>query len=384
MATISLYAEPINRMTGLFRQIQTVVFNFQEEFLAMQTKSLRISNDACDMQDVISSIQASTRIQEEKIATLTDFEQECEDFIEDMERIDTAVADVITSRKDKFYEEYPYLKPEEEKKKLIEKLKDVLTKTADWCKAHWKELLATTLIVIGVIAAIVVIVGSKGLALAPVLTALLTAFGVAASTAATIATVTSIAIATIAVISLIGSATLNIIDTWKDMSENPTFKKWQTALNITSAVSNTIYSIGEILSLLCIKMGIVPKSGAGVGTGFMDDVVEGGASAKGLVGHDFEDYLSKTIGGDGSFSVGGRDFDGGIGNRWWEAKSGNYWSMLEENPNKLVKFKSDMGDRLRIATENGATYEIFSNTPIPESIKQWLTKKGIAFTELLD
>ena len=111
---------------------------------------------------------------------------------------------------------------------------------------------------------------------------------------------------------------------------------------------------------------------------------EGRISAKGLIGHDFEDYLSKTIGGEGSFSVGGRDFDGGIGNRWWEAKSGNYWSMLEENPNKLAKFKSDMGDRLRIATENGATYEIFSNTPIPESIKQWLTKKGITFTELLD
>ena len=107
-------------------------------------------------------------------------------------------------------------------------------------------------------------------------------------------------------------------------------------------------------------------------------------SAKGLIGHDFEDYLSKTIGGEGSFSVGGRDFDGGIGNRWWEAKSGNYWSMLEENPNKLAKFKSDMGDRLKIATENGATYEIFSNTQIPESIKQWLTKKGITFTELLD
>ena len=315
MATISLYAEPINRMTGLFRQTQTVVFNFQEEFLAMQTKSIRISNDTCDMQDVISSIQASTRIQEEKIATLTDFERECEDFIEDMERIDTAVADVITSRKDKFYEEYPYLKPEEEKKKLIEKLKDVLTKTADWCKAHWKELLATTLIVIGVIAAIVVIVGSKGLALAPVLTALLTAFGVATSTAATIATVTSIAIATIAVISLIGSATLNIIDTWKDMSENPTFQKWQTALNITSAVSNTIYSIGEILSLLCIKMGIVPKSGAGVGRGFMDDVVEGGTSANTLTDAQKSrlNVLENTINDhltDGDFSGTLRDLQG--------------------------------------------------------------------------
>lgn len=58
--------------------------------------------------------------------------------------------------------------------------------------------------------------------------------------------------------------------------------------------------------------------------------------------------------------------------------------MLEKNSSKLAKFKSDMCDRLRIASENGATYELFSNTPIPESIKQWLTKKGIPFTELLN
>ncbi len=63
---------------------------------------------------------------------------------------------------------------------------------------------------------------------------------------------------------------------------------------------------------------------------------EGGTSAKGLLGHNFEDYLTKNIGGEGSFSVGGRDFDGGVGNRWWEAKSGNYWNMLEEKPNELV------------------------------------------------
>ena len=112
-------------------------------------------------------------------------------------------------------------------------------------------------------------------------------------------------------------------------------------------------------------------------------VSEGGTSAKGLIGSDFEDYLNETIGGDGSFSVKGRQFDGAVGNRWWEAKSGNYWSMLEENPKELAKFKSDMGNRLKIATENGATYELFSNTPIPEPTKQWLSKKGISFTELL-
>ena len=58
--------------------------------------------------------------------------------------------------------------------------------------------------------------------------------------------------------------------------------------------------------------------------------------------------------------------------------------MLENNPNKLAKFKSDMGDRLRIAAQNNASYEIFSNTPIPNSIKMWLTKKGIHYTEILD
>lgn len=58
--------------------------------------------------------------------------------------------------------------------------------------------------------------------------------------------------------------------------------------------------------------------------------------------------------------------------------------MLEDNPKMLVKFKFDMGNRLRIATDDRATYELFSNTPIPESIKKWLIEKGISFTELLD
>ncbi len=108
----------------------------------------------------------------------------------------------------------------------------------------------------------------------------------------------------------------------------------------------------------------------------VSDAVMGGAdSPKGLIGHEFEDYLTQTIGGNGSFSVGGRDFDGGVGNRWWESKSGQYWDMITNDANKLSKFKSEMGERLRIAKENGATYELFSNTPIPDEIKVWLTQK---------
>ena len=40
----------------------------------------------------------------------------------------------------------------------------------------------------------------------------------------------------------------------------------------------------------------------------------GSRSAQGLTGKDFENYLTDIIGGNGSFSVGGREFDGSVSN----------------------------------------------------------------------
>jgi len=42
-----------------------------------------------------------------------------------------------------------------------------------------------------------------------------------------------------------------------------------------------------------------------------------------------------------------------------------------------------MGQRLNIAKQHGAQLKLFSNSPIPEFIKDWLTKKGIEFLEIL-
>ena len=57
--------------------------------------------------------------------------------------------------------------------------------------------------------------------------------------------------------------------------------------------------------------------------------------------------------------------------------------MLENNEKKARTFRDSIGDRLRIAKDNGATYELFSNTPIPQFYKEWLTKKVVPFTEIL-
>ncbi|MFC1894869.1 hypothetical protein ACFLYH_02875, partial [Candidatus Dependentiae bacterium] len=104
-------------------------------------------------------------------------------------------------------------------------------------------------------------------------------------------------------------------------------------------------------------------------------------------GKAFEDFLVKKFEGKGSFIAKSantsREFDGVVGNIWYEAKSGKYWDMIVSSKDKLRKFKGDMGRGLSIARAHGAIYELHSNVPIPQSIKDWLTVKGIKFTEWL-
>jgi hypothetical protein len=111
------------------------------------------------------------------------------------------------------------------------------------------------------------------------------------------------------------------------------------------------------------------------------------ANAANERGKAFEDFLVKKLGGRGSFKVKGkynsREFDGAIGNVWYEAKSGQYWERMMSSTQRINDFKADMIRGLDVAKENGAVYELHSNTPIPQNIKDWLTEKGIKFTEWL-
>jgi hypothetical protein len=111
------------------------------------------------------------------------------------------------------------------------------------------------------------------------------------------------------------------------------------------------------------------------------------ANAANTRGKEFEDFLVQKLGGRGSFrarsATASREFDGAVGNVWYEAKSGEYWDMLLSSKKKLEDFKGDMGRGLNVAKANGAIYELHSNSPIPQGIKNWLTKKGINFTEWL-
>ncbi len=112
MATIALYAKQINQMPGLIKDVKQSVTNYKSELTALQRKSLSINRSVCNLDSVISSIQSSTQTQEQTMASLDAFYQHSENFIADVVRIDGNLVDVINQRKDDFYDEYSYLKPE--------------------------------------------------------------------------------------------------------------------------------------------------------------------------------------------------------------------------------------------------------------------------------
>lgn len=102
-------------------------------------------------------------------------------------------------------------------------------------------------------------------------------------------------------------------------------------------------------------------------------------------GKAFEDFLQKTLGGTGSFTVksayGTREFDGSYGNVWYEAKFGKALSNIVSSKEELERFQRTMGKGLKIANLNGVKYELHSSEVIPQVIKDWCIDKGIGCVE---
>ena len=244
MATIALYQGKINQMPGLVNAAKQSVESLKTELSELNKKAARVDSGVCDLSDIISSVETCTRIEEDRIEALEDFQASMEEFVNDAVRIDSKAADAVNGNKENFYEEYDYLRPDSEKSGWEIFWEDV----GSWCKEHWKEIVTTVVIVAGAALAIAAVVCTGGVALAPMLAAGLTALGMASGTALTVATVTSLVVAGIAVASTLASSTLNLIDLWGDMSGNSTFQTWRTAMNWTSMISNGFYSVGSIFN----------------------------------------------------------------------------------------------------------------------------------------
>jgi hypothetical protein len=213
-------------------------------------------------------------MEEEKLESAITVQKKTNDFLELAARVDKQVEVLVNRNQDQFYKKYPRLEPvvttDAEKwgaaawewlcgvgtaiKENLEKgwdwIKDSVKKAWDGLVEFYKEhkkIIDTVLIVIGAVAAIAAVIGSGGVALVPLLGALGMSTGAAIAVSATVAVV--------AVVSTVASSTLNIIDVWFEI-DNATFNAWQKGLNITSGVTNFLYSVGNIYNSL---KGVSPQ-----------------------------------------------------------------------------------------------------------------------------
>ena len=75
MATIALYANKVNQMSGLIQDVKKSVGDFNTDLSSIRTSALNINRSVVNLDDVLSSIQSSSQTQEEKITSLDAVDQ---------------------------------------------------------------------------------------------------------------------------------------------------------------------------------------------------------------------------------------------------------------------------------------------------------------------
>jgi len=138
MATITLYAGKINQMPGLINEVKKSVVDYKSELSALRKKTLNINRSVCNLDEVISFIQASSQTQDRKIDSLEKFCSESEKFISEVIRIDEEVAEPYHNGK-KILQRILLFKTGKREKRW-EKIKDGLKSVAEWCKENWESI----------------------------------------------------------------------------------------------------------------------------------------------------------------------------------------------------------------------------------------------------
>lgn len=168
MATIALYKGKINQMPGLIRSAKNAVSGLDTQLDTLKRKCQKVNAAICNIDDVISTISASTRTQEEKIEALESFCENVEQFARDTVDTDENVAELVNKNKNDFYDKYSYLKPDSEKT-FFENAAEFLQKAAEWCKKHWKLIATVALVALAILAIVLVSGGILAGAIAAVL-----------------------------------------------------------------------------------------------------------------------------------------------------------------------------------------------------------------------
>lgn len=125
MAIISLSKTSIDVMADLVDGASLAVDGFCDQLISLGQMTALVNEEVYDLSVVRAEIQASTEIQVDKSSAIISFGVSIDVYASDVIRIDEDVEDLINERKEEFYEEYEYLKPDCER--------EWYEVFADWC-----------------------------------------------------------------------------------------------------------------------------------------------------------------------------------------------------------------------------------------------------------
>lgn len=161
MATIALYANRINNMPSLLGDVKSAVNDLKSEFNSLKRKCNRVESSICNLDEVVSTVSAATKLQEDKVTALQNLQDDIAEFADEAARIDGAVVDIIQSNKEDFYDKYSYLKPNCEKNGW-EKFCDGCKKVNQWCAENWEAICVAVVAIIAVVAIVAISVVTFG------------------------------------------------------------------------------------------------------------------------------------------------------------------------------------------------------------------------------
>ena len=140
MAMIEISSEKISEMYGLTDNVKKSVVDYKSEMEAIRKKTLGVSRSVCNLDDVLESVEASIKLQDEKIESLDRLNADLKEFESEVVRIDGRVTAHIRQSQNEFYEANPWLRPEYMVKRENEWRKRSGS-FQDWCEARLEDLL---------------------------------------------------------------------------------------------------------------------------------------------------------------------------------------------------------------------------------------------------
>lgn len=140
MATIKLFASGINQMPELFSQVSSAVTDLRSELMSLRSKAHQIDNSVCNVEDAQALFLQSEFYCDDLNTRLRKNRTGIEEFISLTVSVDQRAGDYITTSKERFYDQYDYLKPDCEKS-FWERVRDAFSSFTEFCKDCLSSLL---------------------------------------------------------------------------------------------------------------------------------------------------------------------------------------------------------------------------------------------------